>query len=178
MNYHEGDLPSSNRYHLDLTLEYGARFFWVDVDRVRSVSSFINRCADSQDSLFTSQVCRDGNRILRFRRTDTGVDPDAANVGAQIDSILSAPPGGYSVIYTHLGVARDPLGKPIQNPAPYQSDEGYAGLDRLVAAQRDGDTLVTTTSRLLRHASLMAAVATASSSSSSAGLPPSMRSSS
>lgn len=157
LNYHEGDLPSSPRYHLDLTLAYGVRFFWVDVDRARAVKTFSARSVDEPGSLFISQTSRDGNPILRFRRTDADVDPDAINFGQQIDRVLDDAGEGYSIIYTHLGVARDSNMKPIQNPAPYLDRQGFEALDRLRESQRAGETLVCTTSRLLTHALISAA---------------------
>jgi hypothetical protein len=157
LNYHKGDLPGSPRYHLDLTLAYGVRFFWVDVDRARAVKTFTVRSADEPNSLFISQTSRDGNPILRFRRTDADVDPDAINFGQQIDRVLDDAAEGYSIIYTHLGVARDDNGKPIQNPPPYLDHRGFEALDRLRESQSAGETLVSTTSRLLTHALVSAA---------------------
>lgn len=156
LNYQQGDIPGTQRYHLDMTLEHGARYFWLDIDRARETVRFVPSLSGRPDDLFTSQTSRNGQQILRFRRTDAGVMPDAENIAQQINRILDAPSGGYTVIYTHLGVARQPNGRPTQNPAPYLSAEGYAALDRLAKAQREGDTLVTTTSRLLDHALIMA----------------------
>jgi hypothetical protein len=157
LNYHEGDLPGSRRYHLDLTLAYGVRFFWVDVDREQTIAAFTARSAEERPCLFTSQISRDGNRILRFRRTDTGVDPVAIHLGSQIERVLDDAGGGYSIIYTHLGVARDSNMKPLQNPRPYLDRRGFEALDRLRESQAAGETLVTTTSRLLTHALVGAA---------------------
>ncbi len=107
--------------------------------------------------LFEAQVSRDGNSILRFRRTDSSEAPDAVNLGKQLNRVLTDEKTGYCVVYTHLGVLRDDAGRPVQNTAPYLNTESRNALERLGVAQERGDVLVTTTRRLLTHALLMAA---------------------
>lgn len=156
-NYMKGDVPGTRRYHLDLTLRHGARFFWLDIDRIREHVIFAARAGDEHDNLFVSQICRDGNRILRFRRTDAMVDPDGAQLGDALDRIMAASDGGYTVVYTHLGVKRDPEGRPLVADFADVPAAVLERLDRLAAEQADGQVLVTTTERLLTHALMSAA---------------------
>jgi hypothetical protein len=156
-NYMKGDVPGTQRYHLDLTLRHGARFFWLDIDRIREHVTFAAQAGEERDKLFVSQTCRDGNRILRFRRTDAMVDPDGAKLGDALDRILAAPDGGYTVVYTHLGVKRDPEGRPLVADFADVPAAALGGLDRLAQEQAEGRILVTTTERLLTHALMSAA---------------------
>jgi hypothetical protein len=157
LNYQKGDVPGHASYHLDRTLEHGVRFFWVDIDRARTVTRFRPLANGEADGLFVVQECRDGRRILRFRRTDTNVDPVSSEFHRQVDNVLAGPAGGYSVIYTHLGVLRDGEGRPYGVSAPFLSAPAREGLQALRTATRRGEVLVTTTERLLRHAFMMAA---------------------
>ncbi len=153
-NYWAGDLQDHPVYHLDLTLQYGIRYFWLDVDRVRNRAWFSDG-ADSADSdLFTTQVSRDASPILRFKRTDLNQIPWPTTFAAQLDSVLSDPACGFCVVYNHFGFMRSEEDKPVPNPAPYFSSDAYLQIDRLVEAQRNGDVLVTTTARLLSYALL------------------------
>jgi hypothetical protein len=156
-DYMKGDVPGAERYHLDLSIEYGMRFFWLDIDRVREHLTFLPTVGEGLENLFVSQICRDGNRILRFRRTDALVDPDGALLGEALARVIAAPDGGYTVIYTHLGVKRDPEGRPIVAEASDLPPGVFTGLDRLAGEQRAGRILVTTTERLLIHALMSAA---------------------
>jgi hypothetical protein len=156
-NYWAGDLPEHPCYHLDLTLQYGMRHFWLDIDRIRRRGWF-DAAVDVEDAgLFTTQTSRDGSPILRFKRTDFNETPWPTTFATQISRALDDPAGGYSVVYNHFGFMRTADDKPAPNPPPYFDQPGYAALDRLVEAQRAGDVLVTSTGRLLNHALLMAA---------------------
>jgi hypothetical protein len=75
---------------------------------------------------------------------------------AQLERALADPDPGFSVVYNHFGFMRDASDKPAPNPAPYFDDAAYVQIDRLAEAQRSGDILVTTTSRLLEFALLQA----------------------
>lgn len=156
-NYQKGDVPGTERYHVDLTVKHGVRFFWVDIDRIRDVTWFQANAGDATGNLFISQICRDGTPILRFRRTDAMLDPDGAIIGQAINTILDAPGSGYSIIYTHLGVKRDPSGRPLVAQLSDVPSEVFDGLDRLAAEQDAGRVLVATTERLLTHALMSAA---------------------
>ena len=157
LDYQKGDVPGESSYHLDVTLRHGVRFFWTDIDRERGSLWFRPDCNPQRDTLFESQVSRDGNAILRFLRADAGVLPDAVALGDQIHRALDDEHTGYSILYTHLGVARRDDGRPINNPPPYLSPSGFDALTALEGASRAGDVLVTGTARLLTHALLMAA---------------------
>jgi hypothetical protein len=156
-NYMKGDVPGSQRYHLDLSVRHGVRFFWLDIDRVREHVSFTATQGEAHDHLFVAQVSRDGTPILRFRRTDAMVPPDGAMLGEALNRVLSASNGGYSIIYTHLGVKRDANERPLGAEFSEIPSSVFAGLDRLAEEQRAGRVLVTTTSRLLCHALMSAA---------------------
>lgn len=157
-DYQKGDVVGDRRYHLDRTLAHGVKFFWVDIDRSRQQyvfqPSFGRDLGLEPESLFVPQTFREGTPGLRFRRTDCALDPDAVNLGAQINRILAAPQSGFSVIYNHLGVTRSPEGKPLQNPRPFFNQDTYDALDALAESQRRGEVLVTTTERLLFYALL------------------------
>lgn len=73
-NYWAGDLQDHPVYHLDLTLQYGIRYFWLDVDRVRNRAWFSDGADLADSDLFTTQVSRDASPILRFKRTDLSSD--------------------------------------------------------------------------------------------------------
>jgi len=156
-NYWAGDLTDHPVYHLDLTLEYGMRYFWLDIDRARHRGWFDGQVDSAGSDLFTTQVSRDASPILRFKRTDLNQIPWPTTLASQLDSLLSDPASGFSIIYNHFGFMRSVEDKPVPNPAPYFNDEAYAQIDRLVEAQRSGDVLVTTTSRLLNYALLQTA---------------------
>jgi hypothetical protein len=156
-SYGQGDLPGAQRYHVDLTVGHGVRFFWLDIDNAQASLSFTATAGEAYDNLFVSQICRDGTPILRFRRTDAMVRSDLAQLGDALDRVLAADDGGYTVLYTHLGVKRDPENRPLSaDPADIPSAV-LAGLDRLSAEQKAGRVLVTTTERLLGYALMSAA---------------------
>ncbi len=150
-SYQEGDLPGSPLYHLDLTLRHGVRFFWTDIDLSRE------RCwfrADHRgpDALFVPQTSRDGSPVLRFRRFWRARSPDAEWLDSEIETALADPAPGYSVLYTHLGVRRDPAGRPLAAASGDFEESTRRALDRLATARSGSGTLVTTTSRLLANA--------------------------
>lgn len=156
--YQEGDLPGSDVYHLDLTRAHGMRFFWCDPDYTTDLVSLSPSC-DDKDSLFVAGEGRDGQAFVRFRRflgrLNTG--PSLDNFAAQMDQVLGASQPGYTVMYQHLGVERKEGGTPtFARSRPLRADALMA-LDRLAESQARGEILVTSTSRLLNHAALMAA---------------------
>ncbi len=156
-NYWAGDLPGHPVYHLDLTLEYGMRYFWLDIDRIRHRAWFNSDVDSSESDLFTTQVSRDASPILRFKRTDVNQIPWPTTLASQLASALNDPTSGFCIVYNHFGFMRSAEDKPVPNPAPYFSSEAYAQIDRLVDAQRNGEVLVTTTSRLLNYALIQTA---------------------
>jgi hypothetical protein len=153
--YQLGDVPGHVRYHLDLSLRYGIRFFWVDIDRIRYRNCFVMQAGLDSTALFIAQQSRDGNRIIRFKRTDTGLDPDSYNLGKQIENVLGED-GEIAIIYNHLGVIRNQDGKPLGNRKPYFPQDVYDTLDSLAAIQSRGEVLVASTSRALNYALLIA----------------------
>jgi len=154
--YGQGDLPGAPRYHVDLTVGHGVRFFWLDIDNAQARLSFTATEGEVHENLFVSQICRDGTPILRFRRTDTQLRADLAQLAGALDRVLAAEDGGYTILYTHLGVKRGAENRPLSADPCDVPASVTAGLDRLAAEQKAGHVLVTTTERLLTHA-LMAA---------------------
>lgn len=157
-SYQEGDLPGSSAYHLDLTTDFGCRFFWTDIDYDNQIPYF-QLDGLPERSLLVPQTGRDGTPILRFRRFrgDFKKAPYAGNFSEQLNLVLDYEPNGYSIVYQHLGVHRLPDGKPVPASDPYFNDDGLEALDRLAELDAGGKVLVTSTERLLMHAVLMMA---------------------
>jgi hypothetical protein len=155
--YGQGDLPGAQRYHVDLSVGHGVRFFWLDIDNAQASLSFAATEGEGYENLFAAQICRDGTPILRFRRTDAMVPSDLVRLGDALDRVLAADDGGYTVLYTHLGVKRGAENRPLSADPADIPDAVTAGLDRLAAEQAAGRVLVTTTDRLLTHALMTAA---------------------
>ena len=151
-SYGQGDLPGALRYHVDLSVRHGIRFFWLDIDNAQACLSFTATEGEAHENLFAAQICRDGTPILRFRRTDAMVRSDLAQLGDALDRVLAAADGGYTVLYTHLGVKRGAENRPLSADPSDIPAAVLAGLDGLAAEQKAGRVLVTTTERLLTHA--------------------------
>jgi hypothetical protein len=156
--YQEGDVFGSSKYHLDLTSAFGVRFFWTDIDYDND-QPFFGLSEARGKNLLIPQRGRDGTPIMRFRRFRGALTraPYPGNLSEQLDLVLTGNLTGYSIVYQHLGVARNPDGKPVPNSPPYFNIDALTALDRLAALQADGVLLVTTTERLLMHALLMQA---------------------
>lgn len=157
-SYQQGDLPESRAYHLDLTQDFGVRFFWTDIDSELE-RSFFSIAPDAANPLLVPQTARDGRRMLRFRRFRGPLNraPHAGSLAAQFELILSQAIDGYSVVYQHLGVHRDGDGPPRSVTPPYFDAAGADVFRQLARLQANGDLLITTTERLLMHAVLMQA---------------------
>ncbi|MEM7095215.1 MAG: methyltransferase domain-containing protein [Actinomycetota bacterium] len=156
--YQAGDVKGSPSYHLDLTLAEGTRYFWTDrdytIDRAKLRAGF-----DTDDSLFVLGQCRDGHRIVRFRRFlgSQGGGCDYQNFDQQVAQLLDEDQHrGWSVIFTHLGTVTNADGHFVGAPdpmAPEEADGAFRqALGRLADAQRSGRIAVTTTSDLLDKA--------------------------
>ena len=156
-SYGQGDLPGAERYHVDLSVRHGVRFFWLDIDNAQAFVSFTATEGEAHENLFAAQICRDGTPILRFRRTDAMVRSDLAQLGDALDRVLAADDGGYTVLYTHLGVKRGAENRPLSADPSDIPASVLTGLDSLAAEQTGGRVLVTTTERLLTHALMWAA---------------------
>jgi len=155
--YGQGDLPGASRYHVDLSVGHGVRFFWLDIDNAQACLSFTATEGEAHENLFVAQICRDGTPILRFRRTDAMIRSDLAQLGDALDRVLSAEDGGFTVLYSHLGVKRGEENRPLSADPFDIPTPVTAGLDRLAAEQKAGRVLVTTTERLLNYALMAAA---------------------
>ncbi len=153
--YQEGDLPGAERYHLDLTIAQGAEFFWTDADL--HLDAAFRTKESGERGLFETQISRDGNPILRFKRYmgPVALGPWPGCIVEQLQPILDQEASGYLVVYQHLGVDRTPEGRPFQLKPPYFSVDGLQTLNRLASSQANGSILMSTTERLLRHARMM-----------------------
>lgn len=104
-DYHQGDLPGSDAYNLDLLLGYGIKYFWLD--------RLIWRNSELPYALTAREKCRDGNEIVTFMRylsPSISWSPNGQNIAEQLqfpelrklsDSQQDA------VIYTHWGCHHD-----------------------------------------------------------------------
>jgi hypothetical protein len=157
--YQRGDVPGDPVYHLDLTTQFGCKFFWTDIDYDNISPFFDIDQAAAPRSLLIPQTGRDGSPIIRFRRFRGAFDraPTADTLDRQVELVLSNDVRGYSIIYQHLGITRDTQGKPQSIAAPYLASGGLAALDRLADLYDRGIAIVTTPARLLQHAVMMSA---------------------
>jgi len=153
-SYQEGDVPGRPRYHLDISVRQGLRFFWTDIDYDNERCWFSACGQEPLPSIFVPQIGRDGTPILRFRRYRGKLQhaPYAGNLANQLRPILDGPRHGYCVVYQHLGVHRHADGTPFCARSPVLSGENLEALQALARLQQRGELLVTTTQRLLRHA--------------------------
>lgn len=156
--YQQGDVVGHPMYHLDLSTDYGLKFYWTDVDYDNEESFFSINPGSKRPPLLMTQVSRDGTPIIRFRRFRGPLPkaPDAESFGVQVlDLVLRNKIEGYSIVYQHLGVHRTPNGKPFSARNPYYPPRSIEAWERLADLHRSGAVLVTTTERLLLHAALM-----------------------
>ena len=156
--YQLGDVPSSPVYHMDMTVDAGVRYFWCDPDYVVETTA-LQAGLNCEDGIFVSDVARDGQNFLRFRRFmgQLPQGPSLDNLDQQIHQVLDAGRAGYTTIYQHLGVERLVSGKPAAANAPPFKPNVVEAIERLCQAQESGQVLVTTTERLLDHAAMMTA---------------------
>lgn len=112
--HHEGDLPGSDAYCLDLLRNYGVEYFWLD--------RLIWRSSDLPYRVIARERCRDGNEITTFSRylsPAVAWSPNGQNLAQQLQlSELRTLAGNNQdvVIYTHWGchheghAAKTPIG--------------------------------------------------------------------
>ncbi len=157
--HHQGDVPGADLYHLDRTLSEGVRFFWCDPDYKVS-PPFLKASVGDGDSLFVVDKVRDGSKIVRFRRFMGSLDTGCclSNFEQQVDQLLSARSEGYSVIYQHLGVMRNPDGTPRSATIEEVNTYLPPALEKLRVAQESGVVRAVTTEALLRHAFVKASL--------------------
>src|SRR5205814_8651047 len=156
-SYGQGDLPGALRYHVDLSVRHGIRFFWHAIDNAQACLSFTATEGEAHENLFAAQICRDGTPILRFRRTDAMVRSDLAQLGDALDRVLAADDGGYTVLYTHLGVRRGAEHRTLSADSSDIPAAVLGGLGRVAGAQMAGRPLLTLAGRLLHLALVSAA---------------------
>jgi hypothetical protein len=160
-SYQQGDVAHHSHYHLDLTLQHGVRFFWTDIDYDNNHRTF--RLSSDQTSpnppLFKTQVCRDGNKILRFKRHRGNLSyaPSLDNLVQQLKPFVETPPKGFSIVYQHLGVKRNDLGRPYSAASPYFNEEAHEIWKAFSRLQKEGTVLISSTEKLLRYALLQEA---------------------
>ncbi len=155
--YQQGDDPQAEAYHLDLTVEHGAKYFWVD--------DMLSPRPDVTSEVFREARARDGRRIKLFRRYRGLVGqpaPTMASLPQQMtesDLLALAEAGGVAIFYQHLGVGeRDEQGRPVPLKRPYLSEDSRRILGVLSHLQRQGRCLVAGTGRLLTYLDMRDAV--------------------
>ncbi|MDD5218574.1 MAG: FkbM family methyltransferase [Candidatus Omnitrophica bacterium] len=134
-DYHHGDDPKDEAFILDLLLDYGVEFFWLDRLLVQDVHEPYRLC--------DSEKCRSGHVIKTFRRFwGLTQSPNANNLCAQIrpdrlEAIRRLSQN--TVIYTHWGLHHGSDGKPfmITDELPF-SEESQKALGRLANYNREG----------------------------------------
>ncbi len=158
-----GDVPGSPEYHADLLFRHGMRFLYPG-----EISAQFRR-----ETAASPITLRDGRNGWRFSRQDFAYRDDARDLAESrgavtgshagkafamvwepkfLDVQLSSDnlaelvaEGGYAILGQHFGATA---------PGELLPKEAIAALERLKAAQDDGDILVARTSRLLEYASM------------------------
>lgn len=170
--YMLGGVKNSDAYHLDLTLQSGFRYFWLSqithcVGQSRIAESAENRVKNfvqqlipiknrgrQVDPFFDNALMKkmrisnehEVNAFVRFVSSRGNVKKfDIHNLRAQLtndilDQLCRA--GGFMIVYTHLGSRQS---RDVIPPETRQV------LQNLAERFRNGETLVTTTSKLLRY---------------------------
>ena len=157
-----GAVPGSPYYSIDLALKAGIKFFWTKMPySLRRTSNYGKR------GLVTSLVpfqLPDSSKVWGFFRYYESDEVDNANLGKCINRLITGDDKGgpiapwtYSIIATHLGMAREP-GKKHSNDDVYTTNGGrwfneetVAALGNLRSLQDKGRVLVAQTSRLLKY---------------------------
>lgn len=99
--HHQGDVPGSGTYCLDLLQDHGVRYFWLDRLIVRDSATAYRVTA--------TEGCRDGREIVSFQRfLSPAVDwsPNAQNFAEQLrpgDCERFVANQQDTVLYTHWG---------------------------------------------------------------------------
>jgi hypothetical protein len=157
-----GAVPGSPYYSIDLALKAGIKFFWTKMPySLRRTSNYGKRGFET--SLVPFQL-PDSSKVWGFFRYYESDEVDNANLGKCINRLITGDDKGgpiapwtYSIIATHLGVARKP-GQRRSNDDVYTTNGGrwfneetVAALRNLRSLQDKGRVLVAQTSRLLKY---------------------------
>jgi hypothetical protein len=131
--YQRGDDPGSEVYCLDLLLQHGIRYFWLDH---HATNDFV----DDRPPLFRERT-RAGFDIQCFRRFRGALAraPDAQTLARQLsrDNLDAlARTGQVAIIYQHWGVHRDCTGAPLPATPPVFPAASLRALE-LLADYRD-----------------------------------------
>lgn len=146
-SYHRGDLPGSETFILDLLIEFGIDFFWLD-------RLLIN---DPQGAyrLVSREQTRAGFDIRSFSRfMGMAVSPNGQNLGRQLsEANLQAFQDRQqsTVLYQHWGCHHD-AGRIAYTPpmGDELTSSSIEGLERLAQAHHDGKIKVVRLTELLK----------------------------
>jgi len=104
-SYHNGDNPEAPEYCLDVLLDYGVEYFWID--------RLLFRDASYPNKITSTEMCRDGNSIITFNRyysQDIDWSPNAQNLFQQFtleDLKRFSENSQDAIYYTHWGCHHD-----------------------------------------------------------------------
>lgn len=143
--YQRGDLPDDDAYILDLLLQYGIRYFWLDH---HSSNEFVfSFDQDGQQPVLIRERTRAGHTITCFRRFRGALPkaPTALTLHEQltdqnIEALLSSD--GACAIYQHWGAHRDTTGRAFTAASPLFPPEALQQLRRLVKYRDSGDLCI------------------------------------
>lgn len=144
--YHQGDNPDSETYLLDLLLEFGVDYFWID------------RLLQNQPSavykVLSKETCRSGHVLNTFvRYFGLTSSPNATNLGKQISNEYLdeiARTAQSSIIYQHWGCRhREDGWAYTADSFPILSDSSIESLERLADRHRKGQIQVKRLGQLL-----------------------------
>jgi hypothetical protein len=159
-----GDRPGNSRRHTDLMRRHGIRFVWsgfMSAEFRQNGAVRLDEFGDSQKVWQFSRHCsiyfsnphgaedlaqRFGAKIARYDDSSLAVvwHPRLLHVQLSQENLAElAAMGGYAIVGQHLGAG---TGQELL------SAEAVAALQRLKAAQDEGNILITRTSRLLEYA--------------------------
>lgn len=149
-DYQQGDDPKQPAYHLDITRQFGVRWFWVD--NALQTSPF-----EAEPICYPARA-RDGSEITIFRRYRGLAGKPAPNCQSLAEQITETDldeivrRNAVCVYYQHLGVARrNDDGSFDAATEPYFDDAAMTRLAHLSRRQKEGRCLVAGLARLLRY---------------------------
>jgi hypothetical protein len=151
-SYQMGDNPESSAYHLDLTKELGAQYFWHD--------SFFSDTFNFDGSPFIQFKVKDQSNLIgfkRFRGLEGLPAPTMESFDQQVtfdllDSLVEKE--AHTVIYQHLGVSKritSPEKKYVALKKPFLSQSSHHIFRHMSDLQSQNKCLTMATSRYLKY---------------------------
>lgn len=144
--HHRGDLPDSEVFILDLLLEFGIEFFWLD-RLLFGNSSDVYRVVGQEKS-------RSGHTINTFARFyGLQSSPNAQNLGDQLSAVNLANFSANrqsTILYQHWGCHHDQSNAAYSPKGKVLADSSIAGLERLAEAHHSNKVRVVRLYELLK----------------------------